>query len=131
MKNWFSAVVLFVIVLGCSHGALGADTKNDPSQFPLAVHVSGSGYAPSYDFSLFSSIQEIISATINGKHYRLIGPTSSARTFLRGNGLINPGDYHARLTTDDHKTVYESLQQFEILFPDGSTRRFNVIAQSE
>lgn len=131
MKNLASTVIILSIVLVCPHGALGADAKNDPSQFPLAVHVSGSSYAPSYDFSVFSSIQEIVSATINRTHYRLIGPTSSARTFLRGNGLINPGDYHARLTTDEHKTAYESLQQFEILFPDGSTRRFNVIAQSE
>jgi hypothetical protein len=43
--------------------------------------------------------------------------------------LINPGDYHASLTQDEHKTSYESLQQFEILFPDGTARRFSVVAQ--
>ena len=131
MKSWVSAVIFCCVLLVCSQRVLGADAKNDPTQFPLAVHISSSSYAPSYDITLFSQIQEIVSATINGKHYRLIGPTSSSRAFVRGNGLINPGDYHAKLSLNEHKTAYESRQQFEILFPDGTTRRFGVIAQSE
>jgi hypothetical protein len=45
--------------------------------------------------------------------------------------LINPGDYPARLTVDEHKTTYESRQSYEFLFPDGTTRRFDVIAKLE
>ena len=133
MKNSLSAFVLSCLFFYCSHPATAADTKNDPSQFSLAVHISASAYAPENDPKLgeLDALSEIVTATINGRHYQLEGPTSSAKAFMHGNGLINPGDYHAKLSKDDHKTSYESQQQFEILFPDGTTRPFSVIAQSE
>jgi len=121
MKNFSTAALVCCLILTSAHLVLGADAKNDPSQFPLAVHVSASTYAiptnTGYGY-------ELVTATIGGKHYQLGGPP-------KGNGLLNPGDYQARLSMDVHKTRYESLQQFEILFPDGTTRRFDVIAQSE
>jgi hypothetical protein len=113
-------------MLALSAAALAANTKADPADYPLAVHLSASSYAPGP-----SLLSEILTATIDGKHYELEGPASSAKIFTHGNGLLNPGDYHARLSMDQHKTSYESVQQFEILFPDGTTRRFAVIGQSE
>jgi hypothetical protein len=133
MKAVASAVLLSCLALVGSHRALGAEAKNDPGQFPLAVHISASTYATENDSRLgaIDQLTEIVTATIDGKHYQLSGPTSSAKAFMHGNGLINPGDYHAKLVKDDHKTSYESQQTFEILFPDGTTRSFFVIAQSE
>jgi hypothetical protein len=103
-----------------------ADNKANPADYPLAVHISGSAYATTAD-----TLSEIVTATIDGLHYQLLGPSSSARIFSHGDGLLNPGDYHAKLTVDEHKASYESVRQFEIIFPDGTTRKFNVVGQSE
>ncbi|MFZ1937860.1 MAG: hypothetical protein WBA18_17365 [Terracidiphilus sp.] len=132
MKNLAPAVLLFSLMLVCAHRAFAADAKPDPSQYTLAVHISAAAYAPQ-DYQgagAFNTLSEIVTAVIDGKHYQLLGPTYSAHTKCC-DGLINPGDYHARWSTDEHKTSYESLQELEILFPDGATRRFSVIAQSE
>jgi hypothetical protein len=126
MKSLASAVLLSCLALACASRAPAAENKPDPSQYALPVHVSASEYA-----AASNGLSEILTVTVAGKHYQLQGPTSSARIFAHGNGLINPGDYHAKLTQDDHKTSYESLQEFEILLPDGTTRRFIVVAQSE
>jgi hypothetical protein len=116
------------VLAACLFAAIpsfAADNKANPADYPLAVHVSASTYAPP------DNLNQTLTATIAGKHYQLLGPCSSAKIYSHPNGLINPGDYHARLSMDEHKTSYESLQQFEILLPDGTTRRFSVIAQSE
>jgi hypothetical protein len=136
MKNLLPAVLLFSLALACSHRASGADKKNDPSNFPLAVHISASSYGPyvtqdALRSDSFIKQSEVITATINGKHYQLSGPTSDPKLTPCCNGLLNPGDYRTRLVQDEHRTSYESRQAFELLFPDGSTRRFDVIAQSE
>ncbi|MGB0065517.1 MAG: hypothetical protein WBP85_13795 [Terracidiphilus sp.] len=105
--------------------ALAADSKPDPSQYTLSVHVSAS----EYPISPLDVGREVLTVTIDGKHYKMVGGTEF-------HGLITPGDYHARLTRpvlaqDEHKTAYESAQSFEFLLPDGTTRRFDVIAQWE
>lgn len=132
MKNLISVALLSLFLLS-SHAVLGADKKIDPNQFPLAVHVSASTYPPQSPAwgSPIAGWYEIITATINGKHYQLQGPTSNPKAQGCCNGLIDPGDYRGRLVKNEHITTYESLQEFEILFPDGTTRRFDVIAQSE
>jgi hypothetical protein len=132
MKGLSSAVLFFSLALLCSLSASGANKKNDPGQFPLAVHISASAYIPSLDYSSRAVLwNEVVTATIDGRHYQLFGPTSDPHIEACCNGLINPGDYRAKLTKDEHATSYESRQTFEILFPDGSTRPFQVIAQSE
>ena len=123
MKHFASILTLFCIAAAATSSLHAAD-KPDPTQYTLAVHVSAATYAPNVLF-------QIITATIDGKHYQLQGPTSSAKIYSHGNGLLNPGDYHAKLAKDEHKTSYESLQEFEILMPDGTVRPFAVIAQSE
>jgi archaellum component FlaG (FlaF/FlaG flagellin family) len=102
-----------------------ATEKVNPADYTITVHVSSAEYV------LASPLYEILTVTIDGKHYQLEGPTSSSKAFMRGNGLLNPGDYHAKLTIDTHKTGYESLQTYELLMPDGTTRPFGVIFQGE
>ena len=118
MKHLAFSLMLFFLIAAPS-SASAADAKPDPSQYTIAVHVSASKYAPPVDRG-----EEVLTVTIDGKHYKILGGT-------RGHGLIAPGDYHARLSNDERKTPYESERSFEFLFPDGSTRRFDVIAQSE
>ncbi len=132
MKNLAISLV-FICFNAAAISAHAAEAKPDPSQYTLIVHVSASRYTGGiFAGAILSDLQsEILTATVGNRHYELQGPTSSSRSFMHGNGLIDPGDYHARFTQDEHKTSYESLQQFEILFPDGTTRRFGVIEQSE
>jgi hypothetical protein len=123
MRILASALLLSILTLGCISRAVAANSKPDPSQYTLAVHVSAAEYAPHDDIA-----NQILTVTIGGKHCRLWGGTVSSKNRY---ALINPGDYPARLTVDEHKTSYESRQTYEFLFPDGTTRRFDVIAQSE
>ena len=113
------AVLLSGVVLGFASRSVAADSKADPSQYTLAAHVSASEFYSPSDWS-----QEILTVTIGSEHYRVAGVTAN-------HGLLAPGDYHARLSLDQHKTSFESFQQLEFLFPDGTTRRFYVIAQSQ
>jgi hypothetical protein len=123
MKTLASAFLLSSLAIGCFSRAVAADSKPDPSQYTLLVHVSAVEYVPGSGNSL-----EVLTVTVGGKHYQLQGGTILARKF---DGLLNLGDYPARLSQDEHRTSYESQQEFELLFPDGTMRRFGVVAQSE
>ena len=124
VKYLVSAVKLGSLFLVSAYTVFAADEKIDPSQYTVIVHVVASEYPLPLDVS-----NEILTVTIDGKHYKMIGGTMF-------HGLITPGDYHTKLTrpvlaNDEHKTAYESAHSFEFLFPDGTTRRFDMIAQSE
>src|SRR5579863_4061262 len=126
VRTYAPPILLCCLIIVFTSSAHAADRKATPADYPLAMHISASTYA-----SAANSLYEIVTATVDGKHYQLQGPTSSSRAFTHGNGLINPGDYHCKLSMDEHKTSYESLQMYEILLPDGTTRKFDVVAQSE
>jgi len=123
MRILASALLLSILSLGYISRAAAADSQPDSSQYTLTVHVSAAENARYDDIA-----HQILTVTIGGKHYKLWGLTLSKKNRF---ALVNPGDYPARLTVDEHKTSYESLQKYEFLFPDGTTRIFNVIAQSE
>jgi hypothetical protein len=112
------------VLLLCAMPMLAAP-KINPAEYTVAVHVSASRYAAA------DGLSQILSVAIDGKHYELQGGTSSAKVYGHGNGLLDPGDYKAKLSIDQHKTPFESVQQYEILLPDGTTRPFSVILQSE
>jgi hypothetical protein len=124
MKRLASALIFvcfnaLVCLSAAGFSARVAEAKSDPGQYTLNIHVSASRY---WVFNQYN--MEVLTATGGNRHYELWGHTSSS-------ALTNPGDYHARLIQDEHKTSYESVQRFEIQFPDGSTRGFDVVAQSE
>jgi len=98
--------------------------KPDANDYNITAHVSAAQYAP-------NALYQLLTVTIDGKHYQMQGPTSSAKAYMHGNGLLNPGDYHVKLIQDTHKTAFESIQEYEFLLPDNITRKFGVIAQSE
>ena len=135
MKNLASVVLLCSLFFACAHRDYAADAKSDPSQFPLVVHILASAYLPvaiNINPPIIPQV-EIVTAAINGKHYQLQCDSGSSTRIglVHAHGLLNLGDYPAKLLIDEHKTSYESYQQFEVLLPDGSTRRFVVVAQSE
>ena len=118
-------MLLLVVPALLAPEAWAATQKVNPADYTVKVHVSAAQYVAT------NGLFEILTAVIDGKHYQLQGPTSSSKAFMHGDGLLNPGDYSAKLTVDTHKTVYESLQTFELLMPDGTTRPFAVILQGE
>lgn len=65
---------------------------------------------------------------INGKKYILDSISTFSLNKVR---LLKLGDYPARLTRDAHPNSYEFSQNYELLFPNGKTRKFVVIGQSE
>lgn len=113
---------------GANASLAAAPAKPNSSDYNLSVHVSGARYSPNSDAHL---IDQILTITVAAKHYEVEGGTSSAKVYVHGNGLLDPGDYPAKLVTDTRKTPFESIEEFEFLLPDGTTRRFGVIAQWE
>jgi hypothetical protein len=95
-----------------------------PSEHPINVHVTSSCFvAEPGRFSGATAIQKL-NVLIDGKKYELTALAGRA-------GLLAPGDYKASLVRDEHKTAYESSQEYEFLFPDKSTRKFYVTGRAE
>ncbi len=89
-----------------------------PDEYSINVHV-----ASSYRLPAASSFGQQLDVIIAGKKYQL---STGDNGFL-----LALGDYKAKLVKDEHKSTYESQQEYEFLFPDKKTRKFVVTAQSE
>jgi hypothetical protein len=85
-----------------------------PEEYSINVHATSSYLLPS---------GQGLDVVIHSKKYQLSG-------IPRG-GLLALGDYKAKLIKDDHQTAYEADQEYEFLFPDNKTRKFEVVGQSE
>jgi hypothetical protein len=71
---------------------------------------------------------------IDGMHYSLSGGCDRTAATSGGFGAfatLKPGDYKAKLVEDDRSTPFRVMQTYELLFPDGTTRKFAVIGVSE
>jgi hypothetical protein len=95
-----------------------APAAQTPNEYPITVHV-----ASAYFLGAVVSHSQGLDAVIGGKKYALAGDSDVA--------LLALGDYKAKLVKDEHKTSYESYQQYELLFPDKKTSRFTVVGHSE
>lgn len=108
----------------------GQEAKGD--SYPVTVHVSRSEVVFITDNNS-PSPYERIEATIEGRHYTLIGTRFANTKFSLGikPAAMKTGDYKARLV--DEKTVNAALyyRQYEFLFADGSKLKFDVIGESE
>lgn len=83
MKICPPAILLSCLVLVFAESAHAAGAKVNPADYQLTVHISSSTCSAS------NPLFEIVTATIDGKHYQLLGPTFIAKAFMHGNGLIN------------------------------------------
>jgi hypothetical protein len=109
MKKIFLFVILF-----CSM-PMWAVTKSDATDYNIPVHVSS---------SRFQGGGLVLTCAIQGRHYELSGDAPT-------NGLLNPGDYMAKLTKDKHWTAYQTIRNYEFLFPDGTKQAFHVTLLGE
>jgi hypothetical protein len=91
-------------------------------EYNITVHVTASR---SVKQSENAPRHQHLDVTIDGKKYEL-------ESVLGVHGLLNLGDYRARLSTDDHDTNgHDSHQVYEFQFPDKRTREFLVVGQLE
>jgi hypothetical protein len=115
---------LIVLLFSCTL----AFAASNSADFPINVHVTTSrllNYGSGSNLNVFQELDVII----DGKKYELQGDALYAtRTAW---GLIARGDYKARLINDVHRTDYLSHQTYELIFSDGRTLKFDVIAQIE
>ena len=68
---------------------------------------------------------QVLTALVEGKKYELESETFFAK------GIVALGDYHAKLSNHKEKPTEEFTRSYDLMFPDGSTRTFNVIGQME
>lgn len=111
-----------LVVLLLSTLCLAASNKND--KFNLTIHVSSS-------FLTFngSTCTNQLNILVDGINYQLVGGCDHQEDVHYG--PLKPGDYKARLATDDHSRAYLTVQTYEILYPDNRSRKFEVIGNSE
>ena len=65
-----------------------------------------------------------LNVIIAGKHYELQGITSYDK-------VLPVGDYMARISQDKTDANKEYVRVYELLFADGSTRKYTVVGESE
>jgi hypothetical protein len=105
---------VFCLMLLCS--IPGWPAGPDPAEYTITIHVSASRIE-------FVSKQDL-DVSIGGKKYELVCECSAGT-------LLALGDYKAKLVKDQHKTTYDSIQIYEFVFTDRSTRRFEVVGTTE
>jgi hypothetical protein len=118
------ALALGVLLL-CS---VTAWSQPNPADYPITVHVVSSRVIFALGTKNADSTERL-DVLIDGKKCELDGDPPKV-SVLRW-GVISPGDYKAKLTEDRHKGDYLRQRQYEILFPDGSTKKFYLVGESE
>ena len=104
---------LFVLLLA----ATLAPAAPAPDEYSINVHVTSS--------YILGGTGQGLDVVIHAKKYQLGGDT------FKGGAILALGDYKAKLVKDEHPTAYETLQEYEFLFPDSKTKKFIVVGQSE
>ena len=96
--------------------------------YTIPVHVSESHIGLSCNTTKGTSScksTQVLTAQVEGNKYQL-----ESETFF-SKGLVALGDYYAKLSDHKEKSTKEFTRSYDLMFPDGSTRTFNVIGQTE
>lgn len=118
------ATTFFLLSIPC-----GA-APNAPD-YPLTAHVSASRFKDGCNTGQIPCLgPQLITATIEETKYEL-SPADSKTSRDSRKGLLAIGDYKARILRDDHKNSYQVIRVYEFLFPDNSTKRFEVVGMSQ
>jgi hypothetical protein len=99
-----------------------------PADYTVAVHVQSSHQVSECKGSsslMRCPIKQHLNAVIDGRKYEL---NSKDDLDL----VLRPGDYKAMLLPDSSPSgAHEYQMEYELLFPDGSTRKYRVVGESE
>ena len=117
--------VIFAILLIAPTLALAQ--KPNPADYTIAVHVQSSRLVEfCTDVTRGSNIciwEQQLSVTIDSKKYELQSGNAKA--------LLRVGDYKAKIIEDKSEHTYEYARTYEFLFPDGKTRKYFVVGETE
>ena len=97
--------------------------KTDPAEYIVLVHVQSSKLVDVCRGDECSWVQHLF-VVIEGKKYELSENTN--RT-----DLMRVGDYKAKMLTNETERPYEYQRLYEIRLPDGWTRKYFVVGESE
>ena len=109
--------------------------KPHPEDYPIAVHVQSSRLVMECH-----SVLAMGRTLCNQSLYLNVKIGQKAFDFKAAGDdyeyVLRPGDYNAKTLTDDPDKdnppgAYEYRQRYEFLFPDGKTRKFSVVSESE
>lgn len=110
--------------------------KPNPADYTLNVHVQSSRLVLDCGVINGGSVcgwDQYLTVLINGRKYELEGPTTSKKIHLLPNPavVLHTGDYKAKVLKASNDKTYEYSMSYEFLFPDGDTRTYIVVAESE
>jgi len=111
----FAAVFSTAICLALPAGAAGP--KPDKNAYPVKVHVVASR-VQYFD----NHFHQVLYAYLDGQYEEL-------SAFVSSYAVLQPGDYTARLVENDkHPNGHDVIQSYVLMFPDGTTRSYDVSA---
>lgn len=109
--------------------ALAVPAMGQAADYPVSVHVTtsrmGKDCGEVTKGSSGCKVTQVLDVVIDGTKYELQAETLLAK------GVVALGDYKARLVSDKKKPTNEIMRQYELQFPDRSTRKFEVIGVME
>jgi hypothetical protein len=122
-------VFVFLILLS-SLSVIAQEAKPNPDDYKVNVHVKSSRLGESCSSvsnggSVCVWVHEL-KVEIDGKTYDL-----GSETLKWYAGVLRTGSYKARMLKQDAKRSYEYNRTYELLFPDGRTRKYQVTAEYE
>ncbi|MGD0729637.1 MAG: hypothetical protein ABR956_00130 [Terracidiphilus sp.] len=123
------ALIVFAILLILPALARAAKPTPNPADYTIIIHVQSS---QAVKLSICSGSPKVgecqwvqhLAVKIDGKKYEL-------EEGARRTDLLRVGDYKAKIVVDETTLSYEYQRVYEILFPDGKTRQYTVVGESE
>lgn len=114
MKKVLIAILLMAPALACAEKKPLPDAAN----YTVTVHVQSSQVVYTD-----GNIAQHLDVAIDGKKYELQA--------LPAAQVLPVGDYKARISKEKISPDHEYSRVYEFLFADGTTRRYNVVGESE
>jgi hypothetical protein len=106
------AILLLAPALACAE----KKPAQNPADYAVTVHVQSSE-------ALIGSGMQQLNVIIGGKHYEL-----EAAAYAK---VLPVGDYMARISQDKIDQDKQYVRIYELLFADGTTRKYQVVGESE
>jgi hypothetical protein len=115
MKTILIAILLMLPALASAE----KKATSDSAEYTVTVHVQSSHVLDTY---MKSSTVQHLDVLIDGKKYEL----------ECAGGLVVPvGDYKAKISQEKISPNHEYSRGYQLLFSDGSTRKYGVVGESE
>lgn len=119
-KMWMAACLLAVVAAPGTQAQKtrysSSSSSADALAYPLVLHVTKSW---------------LEGAPANQLHLEVAAEGGRLELVTGAAALLHPGDYRARIVTNDEKKSGWFTRSYELLFTDGTHVMFNVVAESQ